>query len=446
MGRLRTIALRSLGAGAALGLAVVLNFTPGTATPAKAQPAPSTSGLYCAPGLVYVGGFCVRDLGFVPTPDLCPPGFGPVSFGRLAGCGGASSAAFASQALSGIVRTTSQEATDLVLDRLRERRERERNRRLGQFSEFARMNWAADMPGARPVPIEAATPVSAVQPAVWAQAFGEFENRDSLQVAALNQRVQIIDTSSRTRTGGIIGGADVTIGNALTPNDALVLGITSGFQSSTTKFRGSQSEQQLDVSSIGVYGGYVIGGLSLGLTAKADFVELDSTFADFLNSAPFGPVVGSFETDGHNASLGGSLGYRFELASTGWFVEPTVGLDYTRSRFDDAAELGLTNGSTLRGRAGATVGTVWFLNETTAVQPTLGAFAFSDLEVDNEILTFGANGLNPIQSDEGKVRGELQASMNMIFANGLAVFTRAEYRFGEDLQGGTVRAGLRYQF
>src|SRR5688572_17756483 len=110
MGRLRTIALRSLGAGAALGLAVVLNFTPGTATPAKAQPAPSTSGLYCAPGLVYVGGFCVRDLGFVPTPDLCPPGFGPVSFGRLAGCGGASSAAFASQALSGIVRTTSQEA------------------------------------------------------------------------------------------------------------------------------------------------------------------------------------------------------------------------------------------------------------------------------------------------------------------------------------------------
>ena len=430
------------GFGAALVIATAAGLMPGTTTPAQAQ---SPSSLYCAPGLTLVNGFCVRNLGRVPDPRECPPGFGPVSFGGLAGCGGASSAAFASQSFTNIVRTVSQEETDLILNRLRERRERERNRRLAQNAQFAKLQWAADLPGAGAMASEPAAPASAVRPAFWAQAFGDFENRDLRQVASLNQRVQVIDNSSRTRSGGVIGGADLTISNVLTGDDSIVLGVNTGFQRSTTKVRGSQSEQDLDVWSIGVYGAYVLGGFSLGLTAKTDFVDLDSSFVDFANSAPFGPVIGAFQTDGRNNSFGASLSYRFDLGATGWFMEPTVNLDYTRSTFDNAALFGLTNGSTLRGKAGASFGTLWLLNETTALQPTFGAFAYSNLDVENDVLTIDPSGLD-LQTDEGKVRGELQASLNLIFASGLSMFARGEYRFGEDLRGGAIRAGMRYQF
>src|SRR5215212_6191833 len=215
------------GFGAALVIATAAGLMPGTTTPAQAQ---SASSLYCAPGLVLVNGFCVRNLERVPDPRECPPGFGPVSFGGLAGCAGASSAAFATQALTNTVRTASQEETDLIFNRLRERRERERNRRLAQNAQFAKLQWAADLPGAAMAPEAAAAPTSSVRPALWAQAFGDFENRDLRQVVSLNQRVQVIDNSSRTRSGGVIGGADLTISNVLTGDDSIVIGVNTGFQ------------------------------------------------------------------------------------------------------------------------------------------------------------------------------------------------------------------------
>ena len=127
--------------------------------------------------------------------------------------------------------------------------------------------------------------------------------------------------------------------------------------------------------------------------------------------------------------------------------EPTIGLDYTESRFDNAAALGLTNGSTLRARGGATFGTLVAVNDSVALQPTLGLFAFSNLEVDNGSgLSIDFNRIQAIQTDEGKVRGEVQASLTAIFASGLSAFVRAETRFGDDLIGAAGRVGFRYQF
>src|SRR3954453_4146935 len=104
-----------------IALALVFHFLSAGLSPASAQTATPASSLYCQPGDSLIGGFCVHNIGKVPTPDKCPPGFGPVSAGSLAGCGGASSAFFSAQNFSNILRTTSQETNDLIFERLRER-------------------------------------------------------------------------------------------------------------------------------------------------------------------------------------------------------------------------------------------------------------------------------------------------------------------------------------
>src|SRR4029077_12033482 len=139
-----------------------------------------------------------------------------------------------------------------------------------------------------------------------------------------------------------------------------------------------------------------------------------------------------------NDSVGGTRSYRFDLGSSGWYAEPTVGLDYTRSTFDSGAEFGLTNGSTWGGGAVSTFGTTIIVNQNFALQPTFGAFVFSNLEVNQggASLNVDFNNLQTVQTDEGKVRGQLQATLNFITASGLSAFAQAEYRFGDDLQGG----------
>ncbi len=51
-----------------------------------------------------------------------------------------------------------------------------------------------------------------------------------------------------------------------------------------------------------------------------------------------------------------------------------------------------------------------------------------------------------MKTDEGKVYGEVQAGLNLIGVSGLSFNARGEYRFGENVRGGAVRVGLRYQF
>ena len=452
--------LRAAAIFAALAVALSIASLAGGASPARAQ-SDELASRFCPAGQVFVNGFCVRNLGFVPTPDQCPSGFGPVSFGGIAGCGGASSAAFSALRMSSISRDMSFQGNEAIQDRIRRRVERERicrerpedpRCRTEQFAQLGNVDvdYAADVPGRRRVAAPAAPAVAAAtapQFAIWAQGFGDYERRDQDQTVALNQRVQTLDLTSRTHTGGILGGADVVFSNLALGNDSLVLGVLGGWQESTTKIKANQSTQRIESASVGVYGAYVIGGLSFGLNAKVDFLDLHSKFADFLNSAPFNPVFGSFSTDGQNTSFGGSISYRFDLGTTGWYAEPTIGVDYIHSQFDDAALLGLTNGNTTRVRGGATFGTSYLVSENMILQPQLGAFVFSNVEVDNGTnLTVDLNSMQSVQTDEGQLRGELSAQLTALFRNGMSVFAKGEVRFGEDLFGAGGRAGFRWQF
>jgi outer membrane autotransporter protein len=434
-------------------------FLVGGAGSARAQSSQGPASLYCQPGLFFIGGFCVKDVGFVPQPEECPHGFGPVSFGPAAGCGGASSAAFSALRVSSLTREMSSEGTDMVNDRLRRRIDRERvcrerpedpQCRLEQFASLGGIatDYAADVPGRRNLaPLAPMETVIGPRPAIWAQAFGDYERNDQNSTVAVNQRVQTLDLTIRTRTGGVVGGADILFNNVALASDVLVLGVTGGYLEATTKFSGARYEQRINSASVGAYGAYVLGPLAFGLAAKVDFLDLHANFSDFLASPPFTPVFGGFETDGQNTSVGGTVSYRFDLGGPGWYAEPTIGVDYISSRFDNASELGLANGSTLRVRGGSTFGTFYRLSDSIVLQPSIGTFIFSNVDVQNGTrLTVDFNGIQSINTDEGKVRGEVQGTLAAFFSNGFSAFARAEVRFGEDLFGAGGRVGIRYQF
>ncbi len=421
----------------------------GSASPAQAQDALAAQFCPAVPGAPaprLINGMCFYNVGPV-TQEQCPRGYGPVSFGPAAGCAGASSSFIATQALARTSEAITQAYTDLVNERIKRRRDQDRLSRLQQFAGAGRLQYAADLPGAKKPTVAVEAPAGP-RPAVWVQAFGDFERREQTQVVSLAQRTQIIDNSTTSRTGGVVGGIDILLPGVLGA-DALLLGLTGGYADTTVKTRASQTEQKLGVASVGVYGAWILGNFSLGFNAKTDFVDMRQSFTDFLDSAPFPPVVGGFSVNGQNYSIGGTASYRFDLGASGWYIEPTIGLDYTRSTYKDGQRFGLSNGTTLRGRAGAVVGTTIALSDTLALQPTFGIAAFSNLSVRSDggaALSFDATSLEPVKTDEGKVYGEVQAGLNLIGVSGLSFNARGEYRFGENVRGGAVRVGLRYQF
>ncbi len=261
----------------------------GSASPAQAQDALAAQFCPAVPGAPaprLINGMCFYNVGPV-TQEQCPRGYGPVSFGPAAGCAGASSSFIATQALARTSEAITQAYTDLVNERIKRRRDQDRLSRLQQFAGAGRLQYAADLPGAKKPTVAVEAPAGP-RPAVWVQAFGDFERREQTQVVSLAQRTQIIDNSTTSRTGGVVGGIDILLPGVLGA-DALLLGLTGGYADTTVKTRASQTEQKLGVASVGVYGAWILGNFSLGFNAKTDFVDMRQSFTDFLDSAPSRP-------------------------------------------------------------------------------------------------------------------------------------------------------------
>ena len=72
--------------------------------------------------------------------------------------------------------------------------------------------------------------------------------------------------------------------------------------------------------------------------------------------------------------------------------------------------LALNNGSAVRAKVGARVGTEW-ISDGLRVEPSLVASAYSDVSVSNGALFVGGGGIS-LPTDQGKVRGEIQGSVN----------------------------------
>jgi hypothetical protein len=143
-----------------------------------------------------------------------------------------------------------------------------------------------------------------------------------------------------------------------------------------------------------------------------------------------------------NFSVTGNAQYKFAVL-TNSFIEPTVGFGYTQTSFSDVpVTLDLVNGHTTRVQGGARFGTAWDYNGI-HFEPTLLGLVYDDVQITGTPLQT-INVVAP--TEEGKVRGEFDLVLNADFGKGFSGFAEGDVRFGDDLLGGTVKAGLRKQW
>jgi len=280
-----------------------------------------------------------------------------------------------------------------------------------------------------------------VRPAVWVRAFGDFEDRDTTTLFTGNPALPLtIQQGYRSTTWGVMGGADLVIGNLTSAADGLILGVLAGFSSADITVNSILGRERISGPSVGIYGTYFNGGFFVDALVKGDFLEFDTT-------VPTLPI----SADLTNFNVVSNIGYKFDLPSK-WYIEPTAGIEYVRSDWSNQQFIATTfatleDSHLLRGRFGARVGTEW-ISGTVRIEPSLLALAYYYFEATGATVSLGAaGGTIVLPTDEGKFRGELQASVNFFdLSSGWSGFVRGDVRFQDDLVGGGGKVGVRYQW
>jgi outer membrane autotransporter protein len=338
-------------------------------------------------------------------------------------------------------------SSNVVFDRITELRRNEQNPDAPIAIGYAEDAYAKKMPvKANPIDpmLKQSRPEAGptFKPAAWIKGFGDYEQRNNATFNfAFGGTAFTRDLSYNQSSGGFLVGGDLLISRFTSANDALILGVMGGYNNSNVDLRASPTTQRFNGGSFGVYSTYLNGPWFVDLMAKFDFLDLNIN----------GPGVAQ-SNDVKNSLFGGNVGYKIDFAHR-WYIEPTAGIEYVRTNFDQPnltlpGAVPLADGTALRVRGGARFGTDWVENGI-RIEPNFAAFAYDVVKATGGALFTGTAGGGAISlpNDEGKVRGEIQAAVNGFdLKSGLSGFVRLDARFGEDYFGIGGRAGLRYQW
>jgi hypothetical protein len=400
--------------------------------------------------------------------------------------GAYSNTALASQSLSDLSQSSTQDATKATMASVSERRTAEADRCPAGFSRvdgtcrpiatasrFAPESTTVDSSMAMQSILLAYAPPMKALPApvvqtgprmgIWSQVYGDYERRTGRAPGIGEFSVLSLDVKSTTHSGGVIGGIDFTFRNLTSSGDGLIVGALGGYVSSHLSISSTNVSSapaitpagsgflkaRLSGPQAGAFASYFNGAFSTDLAFRVEFLDLDIAFNDILGFGPnpdLGiaaatvPFSGSGSTRLNNYTTSGNVNYRIPMSVSTW-VEPTAGFQYTRSDYaSDAANLGLADGSLLRLQAGARFGveSVWDRTRVTTV--------LTGLLYDNVVVNGGAiqNGGNPlILNDEGKLRAVGILALNFSHGNGVSSFIQGDIQGGEDLFGVGGKAGVR---
>ncbi|ACA15465.1 outer membrane autotransporter barrel domain protein [Methylobacterium sp. 4-46] len=282
-------------------------------------------------------------------------------------------------------------------------------------------------------------PQTTTRPAIWARAYGDIESRSGFSNFSFGGLNFTRDLGYSQVSGGFLGGTDVVISGLTKPDDGLILGVMGGYTLAGVDLNRNAGRQDYEGGTVGVYGTYLNGPWFWDALFKVDLLGLDIR-------AP-GVVQ---RTGLQNYNFTTNVGYRVPLEHN-IYVEPTAGLEYVSTVFDRTPALAvgavpLRDGEALRGRIGARIGTE-MVEDNIRIEPSITGYVYSVLTETGTVGAFnGITGVTGLR-EEGKVRGEVQASINFFnLKTGLSGFIRGDYRIGGDLVGGGGRAGIRYQF
>ena len=418
-----------------------------------------------------------------------------------AATGAFSTAALSSQALGDIQQSVTAQTTTATLDAISARRKEEIERCPVGFERSTdgtckrtvvaepSSRVSSSRPGAHkktPAPMMPVKAPVVVDPGwrwgAWAHGFGYYERRTDSGTGLIGvagalangtPQTLAVDLTQTARTGGGIGGVDVTMRNLFGGNDGLIVGMLVGYTSTDISLSGTStptapivdgsvgfgsSTGHIRVSgpTVGGYYTYFNGAFSNDTTLKVDFLSINESFSEsmaFNNGFNGGiPIVlsGSGSANVTNFVAAQNFQYRFPISPTLWF-EPTVGYRYTNSNYDSGgAALGLQDGYDWRLQGGGRLGIESFWNAV-HVTTTITGRAYSDVSIVGGPIVGGATGASfaggtVLPSDQGKVRGDGIFSANFDYGQGLSTFVQAEVYGGQGLFGAGGRVGARMQF
>jgi hypothetical protein len=262
--------------------------------------------------------------------------------------------------------------------------------------------------------------------ATWVEGLGDWEKRSALNA---------FDVGRTQSTYGAHTGVDATWTNPFLPGDYVVAGLVTNYSSIHVDLVNG-AKLQLEGPGVGLYTMYLKGGFSADLVGKADFLALKEDLATL--ALPNGSIGIT------SAGVAGNVQYKQKFA---WgFIEPTMGFAFSRTMFgNNAVQMGLQDGSTLRLQAGARFGAAFQVNGVN-IEPTLGLLAYSNVIADSTTLATVDVPVPVTPTDKGLVRAEINPELNFGFDNGYSAYIRGSVRAGSEMVGGAAKVGLRKEF
>jgi outer membrane autotransporter protein len=337
------------------------------------------------------------------------------------------------------------ESSELMRDRVTSLRDEAQNedarrRRLPLVTSYAATQNPNDpissvlKPGISP-----SEPETTVSKAVWARAFGDFENRSGNANFTFGGFSFAPNLGYSQKTGGFLGGADGVIGALTSANDGLIIGALGGFETSRVDLRNSAGNQDFSGGTVGFHATYYNGGFFTDAVVKADLLSLRISGSGVSQSTSLQSYDGFVD-----------LGYKFDIFDN-WYIEPSGGLEYVKTNFDNhfsltTASVPLRDGDAWRGNLRVRVGTSWMSGDV-RWEPSLTLGVYDVFAGSSSTVLLSGPTSISLPSNKDKVVGELQGSINFAnLANGWSGFARLDARIGDHLTGGTARVGLRYQW
>jgi opacity protein-like surface antigen len=287
--------------------------------------------------------------------------------------------------------------------------------------------------------------------------------------------VQTCHTTTRQNYTGFQVGHDISILNGGNTGANWHIGFTAGYFEANAKDISAPPPDptfsgNFQVPFVGVYTAYTKGNFFADGQLRWDFYQ--SELSDAANGL-FGQHF-----DARGISVTGNFGYRFDLPSK-WFIEPSAGAVWSRVKVDPlnvSGTLVLQNSpfvafpgtvqvddiDSLLGRLSVRIGTN-FTSGNIAYQPFFTASVLHEFAGDvttRQTTNFDAGcailGIPPpcgpditgtlTTSRVGTYGQFALGSAFQIVNTGWVGYGRVDYRIGDNIEGISVNAGLRYQF
>jgi outer membrane autotransporter protein len=217
-----------------------------------------------------------------------------------------------------------------------------------------------------------------------------------------------------------------------------VWGVTAGYAQGNSDFNSTGDEAKDEVYNVGLYAGWVSGGLFINGLVKYDggTMNLNGLYPGYTTSQNLSELGGTIE-----------LGYRF--GSTWWF-EPVGSISYVAGQSHDFSALGSTfhfsDDDSSRGKLGILTGTTVPIMDGAKLVPYAGVNAVDEFMGQDHVTFTNAGQTLVFNNHRPSTFGQGDVGVDLIAANGFTSFFQAHGDFGGDMSGYGARIGVRWRW